>query len=174
MFCGGRGGVWHQHQHDGGRGDGEHWCPCDGSLLWLQSGHCSAEDDLDINVIFPSDHLLPLGTSWQQGEYCVWWCVNNCTLMTKTSLSQCNPHGCQGKPVQEKWGLLFSLSSCSFSDLSWPHTTLFHSRRPPDPGFDLGRRENGINWISSPAGNRIFPPRPFSRLCPDPPSPVWQ
>ena len=57
-------------------------------------------------------------------------CVNNWTLMTKTSLSQCNPHGCQGKPVQEKWGLLFSLSSCSFSDLSWPHTTLFHSRRP--------------------------------------------
>ena len=74
MFCGGRGDVWHQHQHDGGRGDGEHWCPCVGSLLWLQSGHCSAEDDLDINVIFPSDHLLPLGTSWQQGEYCE-WCV---------------------------------------------------------------------------------------------------
>ena len=72
MFCGGRGDVW--HQHDGGRGDGEHWCPCVGSLLWLQSGHCWSEDDLDINVIFPSDHLLPLGTSWQQGEYCV-WCV---------------------------------------------------------------------------------------------------
>ena len=53
-------------------------------------------------------NFYPLGTSWQQGEYCV-WCVNNCTLMTKTSLSQCNPHGCQGKPVQESE--VFSLVS---------------------------------------------------------------
>ena len=66
---------------DGGRGDGEHWCSCAGTLLWLQRAH------MPILMWCPR---FPLRLNWQSQRWHLCSCIRPETGRDDKKIKTCD------------------------------------------------------------------------------------
>ena len=66
---------------DGGRGDGEHWCSCAGTLLWLQRAH------MPILMWCPR---FPLRLNWQSQRWHLCSCIRRETGRYDKKIKTCD------------------------------------------------------------------------------------